>query len=96
MLRRILLLLLTVAAIGSLLAGPALADDPFLEGANLPLPKAACDPGEALRSDPPRDPPPSESAPDVLPNIQNPPEFSITMAGCFTPLPNEVMNHNIL
>ena len=36
---RCILLLLTVAAIASLLAGPALADDPFLEGANLALPQ---------------------------------------------------------
>ena|SRR5215208_1327739 len=99
MLRRTLLLS-TVVAMVLLSAAPALAvaphnPPPILEGANLNLPEAPCDPGEALRSDPPRDPPPSESAPEHLPNILPPPEFSFITAGCFTPLPNEVMNHNI-
>src|SRR5215216_1207342 len=105
MLRRTLLLS-TVVAMVLLSAAPALAVDPhnpppILEGANLNLPEAPCgsDPqhparGEALRSNPPR--PPSESAPETLPEIDNPGGVSITMAGCFTPLPNEVMNHNML
>jgi len=95
MLRRTFLLS-TVVAMVLLPAAPALADDPFLEGANLGLPKAACDPGKALRSEPPR-PTPSESDPGVLPNIQSPPSegFGIPLPGCFTPLPSEVMNHNI-
>ena len=97
MLRRILLLVLTVAAIALLLAAPALADAPFLEGANLNLPEAPCEPGKAEPSDPApsKDPQRGTSAPGDLPKIDNP-EFSTTMAGCFTPLPSEVMKHNIL
>ena|ERR687890_836516 len=98
---RCILLLFTVAAIASLLAAPALADDPFLEGANLDLPEAACLPGKAEPSDPPQsnDPPPvnpdSSRKGTGLPKIDNP-QFSTTIAGCYTPLPSEVMNHNIL
>jgi hypothetical protein len=99
MLRRILLLL-TVAALALLLAGPALASAPFLEGANLDLPEKACDQGKAEPSDPApsNDPPRGESAPKDLPKIDDPDRegFSITMIGCSTPLPEEVMNHNIL
>jgi hypothetical protein len=96
MLRRILLLL-TVAAIALLLAAPALADAPFLEGANLNLPEAPCELGKAEPSEPApsKDPQRGESAPGDLPKIDNP-KFSTTMAGCSTPLPSEVMNHNIL
>src|SRR5829696_4510154 len=97
MLRGILLLLLTVAAIALLLAAPALADAPFLEGANLNLPEAPCKPGKAEPSDPApsKDPQRGESAPGDLPKIDNP-QFSTTIAGCCTPLPSEVMNHNTL
>ena len=99
---RCILLLLTVAAIASLLAGPALAKDPFLEGANLNLPEAVCGPGKAEPSDPAQSNDPQRGGksasgllPTDLPKIDNP-EFSTTQAGCFTPLPSEVMNHNIL
>jgi hypothetical protein len=95
-----ILLLLTVGAIALLLAAPALADAPFLEGANLNLPEAPCEPGKAEPSDPTpsNDPQRGTSAPGDLPKIDNPDSggFSTTMAGCSTPLPSEVMNHNIL
>ena len=92
------LLLSTVVAMVLLSAAPALAVvDPIQEGANLNLPEAPCDQGKAEPSDPAssNDPIRPKSAPEDLPKIDDPGGFTFITAGCFTPLPDEVMNHNI-